>query len=80
VIDFDLEHNVIASATELFGFALKETSTESQHRAAVDQIINDVLDRYPEISAVTLAFAMGRALGKFEADRGGKAVKEDKRR
>ena len=33
---------------------------------AVDEIINDVHRQYPDISAITLAFATGRALGRCE--------------
>jgi hypothetical protein len=66
LMDFDLEHNVLSSAADLFGFALRETTTEAQHRKAVEEIIRDVLERYPNVSAPLLAFAMGRALGRLE--------------
>ena len=67
-MDFDLEHTVIDTAADLFAFALKEASTQAQWNKAVDEIIVDVRKRYPDISMVNLAFAMGRALGRLEAE------------
>jgi hypothetical protein len=40
----------------------KETSTDAQHRKAVEEIVGDVLERYLNVSTETLAFAMGRAI------------------
>jgi hypothetical protein len=65
----DLECKILTTATELFGFAMKETSTEAEQSDAVEGIIRDVLERYPDITAEKLAFAMGRAFGRFEGQR-----------
>ena len=65
-MNFDLEHKVLSSATELFGMALSETSTEEEHREACEQCIRDLLNRYPDTPLELLWFAMGRALGRFE--------------
>jgi hypothetical protein len=73
---FDLEHSVLDSATELFRFALKETSTEAQYCKAVEEVVGEVLARHPDISPALLYFAMGRALGKFEAERNGGGPKK----
>jgi hypothetical protein len=69
MMNFDLERSVLNSATELFGFALKETSTEAQYRKAVEEVVVDVLARHPDIDPILLYFALGRALGRFEAQR-----------
>jgi hypothetical protein len=69
-MNFDLECNVISTATDLFGFALKESaSNELQWDQAVELIIREVQERYPDFSAEKLAFAMGRALGRIECQR-----------
>jgi hypothetical protein len=69
VMNLDLECKILTTATELFGFAMKETSTEAEQSDAVEGIIRDVLERYPDITAEKLAFAMGRALGRIEGQR-----------
>jgi hypothetical protein len=49
-VSFDLDHKVMSSTTELFGFALKETSTEAQYCKAVEEVVGEVLARHPDIS------------------------------
>jgi len=68
-MNFDLEHKIITTATDLFGFALKENSTETEIADAAAKIVSEVLERHPDLSGETLAFAMGRALGRSEGQR-----------
>ena len=57
------------SRAAAISFAMKETSIEAEQSDAVEGIIRDVLERYPDITAEKLAFAMGRALGRIEGQR-----------
>jgi hypothetical protein len=65
-MDFDLEHDVMNTATELFALAGQETATKAQYDQAVEDVIDEVLRRHPEFSSELFAFAMGRALGRCE--------------
>jgi hypothetical protein len=65
-LPFDIEHAVLSTAADLFGLAMKEAANDGQWNEAVEDIIRDVLKRYPDISTAQLAFALGRALGRIE--------------
>jgi hypothetical protein len=65
-MNFDLEEIVTSSAAELFGFALKEASSEAEFHQAVEGVIREVMMRYPDISVDILSFALGRAIGRLE--------------
>jgi hypothetical protein len=39
---------------------------KAQYDQAVEDVVRDVLERHPDISAELLCFAMGRALGRLE--------------
>jgi hypothetical protein len=66
-MNFDLECKVISTATDLFGFALKKSRSNELHwDQAVELIVHELQERYPDFSAEKLAFAMGRALGRME--------------
>ena len=70
MMNFDFEGKVASSATELFGFALKEASTEAQFHEAIEGVIRDVLRRHPEIPVELLSFSLGRAVGRLECGGG----------
>jgi hypothetical protein len=65
----DVEGQVIETAAELFALAIKEAESEAQWDIAVDEIVKDVRKRHPDISIATLAFAMGRAVGRLEGQK-----------
>ena len=71
-MNFDLEQKVMSSAAELFGFALKESSTEAQFYQAVEDVIREVMLRHPDVSVELLSFALGRAIGNLEGQKRGK--------
>ena len=67
-MNFDVEHQVLQTATELYELALTETETLNQYEDAVDQLSQDVLERHPDFPVNLLVFAMGRALEDSKAD------------
>jgi hypothetical protein len=73
-MNFDLESKVLSSAIELFGFALNEASSEAQFHQAVEDVVREVMMRYPDIPIEQLTFALGRALGKLEGEKRGKRL------
>jgi hypothetical protein len=69
-MNFDLEHDVMKVAAELFTLvltdAMAERATEAKFNEAVDHAIKDILTRHPDFSPTTVAVAMGVALGRLE--------------
>jgi hypothetical protein len=65
-MNFDVAHQAVDEATELFELASRETATQAQYDQAVEHVLRDVLDRHPDFSTELFAFAMGRAMGRLE--------------
>jgi hypothetical protein len=53
-------------STELFCLALKECVSEAQWDKAAEEIIHEVMDRYPELETEQIAFGVGRAVRRIE--------------
>jgi hypothetical protein len=77
-MNFDVEHQVLQTATELYELALTETETLNQYEDTVEQLSQDVLERHPDFPVNLLVFAMGRALGRIEGRRSIPAVNRRK--
>jgi len=65
-MDFDVEHKIISTITELFELALQEATTEADYDQAVEHVVREVLSRHPEFSTELMSFAMGVATGRLE--------------
>jgi hypothetical protein len=67
-MNFDLECQVVDTATELFALAMTETNkaTEVQFNEALCRALDEVMARHPGYPIEMVCFAMGRALGRME--------------
>ena len=72
-MDFDVEHKIISTITELFELALQEATTEADYDQAVEHIVRDVLSHHPGFSTALMSFAMGVAVGRREGRTQGNA-------
>jgi hypothetical protein len=76
-MNFGVAHQAVDTATALFELASRETATQAQYDQAVEHMLRDVLERYPDFSTELFAFAMGRAMGRLE---GSQQRKRERRR
>jgi hypothetical protein len=69
-MNFELEQAVINTATALFEIAnIDLDGTEAEYISACRQVLDDILDKHPDMPIELILFAMGRAFGRAEARR-----------